>query len=80
MAPLIPNPIAALMLDDLRRAAAYLEEIGEVNKNGPIAMEARNHAMRLWAASQVVERLIVGVEQLIIQERSRVMQEGSGES
>jgi hypothetical protein len=80
MARLIPNPIAALMLEDLRGAAAYLEEIGEVNANGPIAREARAHAIRLWAASQVVERLIVGVEQLIIQERSRVMRDGSGES
>jgi hypothetical protein len=80
MAPLIANPIASLMLEDLQRAAAYLEEIGEVNANGPIAREARGHAVRLWSASQVVERLILGVEQLIVQERSRRTYEESGES
>lgn len=76
--PVLPNPIAALMLEDLRGAAYYLEQlVGGVTMDAAVA---RRHALRLWSASQAVERLVVAVEQLIVQERSRRTYEGTGES
>ena len=45
------------MLEDLRRAATFLEAI---SSPAPVSCaEARQHAVRLWAASQGVERLIM---------------------
>lgn len=68
-APLLPNPIASLMLEDLRLAADYLEQVGAGVMIDPAT--ARRHALRLWSASQGVERLLVAVEQLLVQERAR---------
>jgi hypothetical protein len=71
MAPTLPNPIAALMLEDLRRAALYLDELADEPHPPVNAGTAHAHAVRLWAASQAVERLVVAVEQLIVAESSR---------
>jgi hypothetical protein len=75
MATVLPHPIAELLLEDLRRAALYLDELGA----GPArdAATARNHATRLWAASQAVERLVVAVEGIVVQERARRANEGT---
>jgi hypothetical protein len=71
-APLLPNPIAALMLEDLRRAASYLDELAyALPPNTRASATAHQHAVRLWAASQAVERLVVAVEQIIVNECSR---------
>jgi len=71
--PILPNPIASLMLDDLRRAAIYLEELSDADDTRPRDQAAaRQHAIRLWAASQAVERLVVAVEQIVVSERSRM--------
>ena len=80
--PLLPNPIAALMLEDLRRAAVYLEELGAAPADWARAntATARAHATRLWSASQAVERLVIAVEQIVVLERSRRAYEGPGES
>jgi hypothetical protein len=77
--PFLPSPIASLMLEDLRRAASYLDDLAarspEVvpSKQTRIsdAGTARAHAMRLWSASQAVERLVIGIEQMLTLERSR---------
>jgi len=71
MAPTLPNPIASLMLEDLRRAALYLDELADEPSPPVNAATAHAHAVRLWSASQAVERLVVAVEQLIVNERSR---------
>lgn len=69
---ILPNGIAPFVLEDLRRAALYLEELGDADTtNTRDQASARQHAVRLWAASQAVERLVVAVEQLILTERSR---------
>jgi hypothetical protein len=65
--PTLLHPIARVMLDDLRRAAAYFDELGDVETPPLTPALARDHARRLWAASQMVERLVVAVEQAIIQ-------------
>jgi len=71
MAPTLPNPIASLMLEDLRRAALYLDELADEHHPPVHPATAHAHAVRLWAASQAVERLVIAVEQLIVNERSR---------
>jgi hypothetical protein len=65
------QPIAKLLLEDLRGAASYLEELGD----GPAATAAiaREHARRLWSASQAVERLI---EHLVLAAQARRAYEG----
>lgn len=69
---ILPNGIASFVLEDIRRAAFYLEELGDAETAPPRDQAAaRQHATRLWAASQAVERLVVAVEQLILTERSR---------
>jgi hypothetical protein len=65
--PALLHPVARVMLDDLRRAAAYFDELGDVETPPLTPALARDHARRLWAASQMVERLVVAVEQAIIQ-------------
>ena len=77
----LPNPIASIVLQDVRRAALYLEELGDVDTTNTCEKAvARQHAVRLWAVSQAVERLVVAVEQMIVLDRSsRAWSEG-GES
>ena len=58
------------MLDDLRRAAVYLEELPD--------QDARQRAIRLWSAAQAVERMMVAIEQVIVAERSRRTWDGNG--
>jgi hypothetical protein len=70
-APVLPNPIASLMLEDLRRAAVFLDELADAPNAPSYASIAHAHAVRLWAASQAVERLAAAVEQIVIHERSR---------
>jgi len=75
----LPNPIASLVLEDLRAAAMYLETLGDApNTVGRVALDARRHANRLWNASQAFERLVIAVEQLVVQDRSRRSYEGNG--
>jgi hypothetical protein len=76
MAPVTPplNPIASLMLDDLRRAAAFLDELAAEYtdaRRDQRSATAHAHAVRLWSATQAVERLTIAVENLIMVERSR---------
>jgi hypothetical protein len=71
MAPTLPHPIASLMLEDLRRAAYYLDGLADEPDARLDAALAHAHAVRLWAVSQAMERLVVAVEQLIVNERSR---------
>jgi hypothetical protein len=68
----LPNPIASLVLEDLRRAACYLDELADEPNPTVNAATAHGHAVRLWSASQAVERLVVAVEQLVVMERSRL--------
>jgi hypothetical protein len=74
----VPNPIAELMLEDLRRVALFLDELGaapDVARVHPAT--ARAHATRLWSVTQGVERLLFAVQQLIIVQAGR---RGVGES
>jgi hypothetical protein len=66
--PKLLHPIARVMLDDLRRAAAYFDELGDVETPPLTPALARDHARRLWAASQMVERLVGIVELLVRQD------------
>ena len=66
------EPIATAMLDDLRRAATYLEALSYApGTETDDATIARAHAVRLWAASQAVERLAIEVGHVIVQEHAR---------
>jgi len=67
----LPNPIASLVLEDIRRAAVYLDELADEPHPPVNAATAHGHAVRLWSASQAVERIVIAVEQLIVNERSR---------
>jgi hypothetical protein len=68
------DPIASLMLDDLRRAASFLDELADEYadaRRDQRSSDAHAHAVRLWSATQVVERLTIAVEQIIRGEQSR---------
>ena len=71
MGPL-PDPIPSLVLEDLRQAAQYLEELAVApDTRVQAAILARRHAARLWSASQAVERLMAAVEPMVSRERQR---------
>jgi hypothetical protein len=63
--PILPPPIPSFLLDDVREAAQYLEELGEApdTRVRDIHM-AHKHSRRLWSAAQAVERLLFAVEQM----------------
>jgi hypothetical protein len=53
----LPKQITPLVLEDLRQAAQYLEELADApNTLGRDALLARRYAAKLWSASQAVER------------------------
>jgi hypothetical protein len=60
------HPIARLLLADLDAAAHYLDDLADDAGSVPNPGDAHRHAVRLWAAVQVVERLVVGIETLIV--------------
>lgn len=63
--PILPTPIPSLLLEDLREAAHYLEELGAAPETRPRDVHmARKHSLRLWSAAQAVERMLFAVEQL----------------
>jgi hypothetical protein len=63
------HPIATLMLEDLRAAARYLDQL--TDEPPPHDRHAAHiHAVRLWAAVDAVERLVIGIEALLVQEHA----------
>ena len=63
--PILPSPIPSMLLEDLREAAQYLDELGDAPDTRPRDIHmTHKHARRLWSAAQAVERLLFAVEQL----------------
>jgi hypothetical protein len=54
----LPPVIAPVLLTDLRAAASFLDEIAEEASWPNTSRAAHQHAVRLWAAVQAVERLL----------------------